>query len=154
MYTSSLRGDLPGLMTTQPPRSCWCIHAFQPRAPFSPARGSPLSQKGSKNSTCSDFRMDVRPHLYKTAESVGKIRAGGRKSSLWSLKSCLPSVFEVDTCYTPQDRKKNYLVWQAASKIAPMTLPLPRGFHIRMWAGPSDSHTHNMAKVTEGHSRD
>lgn len=55
------RGALPGETTTQPPRSCWCIHALQPRAPFSPARGSPLSQKGSKNSTCSDLKHGGYP---------------------------------------------------------------------------------------------
>lgn len=55
--TTHIETHIPGLRTTQPPFSCWCIHAFQPLAPFSPIRGSPLSQKGSKNSTCC-FRQD------------------------------------------------------------------------------------------------
>lgn len=76
----TLQKHLPGLTSTQPPRSCWCIHARQPRAPFSPTRGSPLSQKGSKNSTWFRFKGQKLDQP-QTPKSLDQISTGGCQST-------------------------------------------------------------------------
>ena len=56
--------------------------------------------------------------MYKTAESLSRVRSDWRKRGSWQ-KSCSPSVFLVDMGYIPKIEKNNYVVWWAASKIAP-----------------------------------